>query len=405
MPWRETSRMDERLRFVQDAHRPGWAIAELCRRYGVSRKTGYKWLAVYGRCGAAGLADTSRRPHSCPHATPPTVVRLILQLQQRYTWGARKVRRLLRARVPAAQVPTKTTIHRILERHGRVKPRRAPRRRFHQGPPGTPMDWPNAVWTADFKGQFRTGNGVYCYPLTVQDGASRFLLGCRGLLEPTIEASRPVFERLFRRYGLPERLRTDNGAPFASNALGRLSTLSVWWVELGIRPELIEPAHPEQNGRHERMHKTLKAATARPPQADLAAQQQRFDWFRHQYNTERPHEALGDETPASCYAPSPQPYRTTLPRVDYPGHFERRLVSRNGGIRWAHRWVNVSHLLAEREIGFEEIDDGLWNVYFGPVWLGRFHEAVGRIVDQLDRAARRRGGNHKETPNKVSPMR
>ena len=267
------------------------------------------------------------------------------------------------------------------------------------------MDRPNAVWTADFKGQFRTGNGVYCYPLTVQDGATRFLLGCRGLLEPTIEASWPVFQRLFQRYGLPERLRTDNGAPFASNALGRLSTLSVWWVQLGIRPELIEPAHPEQNGRHERMHKTLKADTARPPQADLAAQQRRFDWFRQRYNTERPHEALTDETPGSCYEPSPRPYRATLSPLEYPGHFERRLVSRNGGIRWAHRWVNVSHLLAQQDVGFEEIDDGLWNVYFGPVWLGRFHEAVGHIVDTLSRSARRRGGNHKETPNKVLPIR
>ena len=264
MPWRETSAMDERLRFVQDVHRPGWSIAELCRRYEVSRKTGYKWLAAYERAGPAGLADGSHRPHTSPQATAPTVVRLILDLQRRYTWGARKVRRLLQARVPADQVPTKTTIHRILERHGRVRPRRRSQRRFHAGAPGTPMDHPNTVWTADFKGQFRTGNGVYCYPLTVQDGATRYLLGCRGLLAPTTEGSQPVFAQLFRRYGLPERIRTDNGQPFASHALGRLSTLSVWWVRLGIRPELIEPAHPEQNGRHERMHKTLKAATAHP---------------------------------------------------------------------------------------------------------------------------------------------
>ena len=264
---------------------------------------------------------------------------------------------------------------------------------------------PNAVWTADFKGQFRTGNGVYCYPLTVQDGATRFLLGCRGLLGPTTDGSWPVFERLFRRYGLPERIRTDNGQPFASNALGRLSTLSVWWVRLGIRPELIEPAHPEQNGRHERMHKTLKAATARPPQAHLAAQQRCFDRFRERYNAERPHEALGDATPASCYAASSQPYRARLEPLIYPGHYERRLVSRNGGVRWNTRWVNVSHLFAELEIGFEEIDDGLWNVYFGPVWLGRFHEAVGRIVDQLGREARRHGGNHKGRDyNKVLPI-
>lgn len=400
MPWRERTAMDERLRFVQDVHRPGWSIAELCRRYGVSRKTGYKWLEAYARGGPAALSDGSHRARTCPHATPDPVVRLILQLQRRYTWGARKVRRLLQDRVPADQVPTKTTVHRILERYGRVQPRRRARRRFHAGPPGTPMDQPNAVWTVDFKGQFRTGDGVYCYPLTVQDGASRFLLGCRGLLHPTTAASWPVFVALFRRYGLPERIRSDNGQPFASNALGRLSTLSVWWVRLGIRPELIEPAHPEQNGRHERMHRTLKAATTRPPAANLATQQRCFDRFRVRYNTERPHEALGDATPASCYQPAPRPYAGTPAPLDYPGHYERRRVSRNGGIRWVNRWVNVSALLAELDVGFEAIDDDLWNVYFGPVWLGRFHEVVGRIVDTLGRPARRSGGNHKggDTP-------
>jgi len=403
MPWRESSAMDERLRFVQDVHRPGWTIAQLCRRYDVSRKTGYKWLARYERAGPAGLVDGSHRPGTCPHETPAAVIQLILQLQQRYTWGARKVRRLLLDRLAADQVPTKTTVHRILERYGRVRPRRASRRRFHPGRPGTPMDEPNAVWTADFKGQFRTGDGVYCYPLTVQDGASRYLLGCRGLLEPTTAGSWREFERLFRRYGLPARIRSDNGAPFASHALGRLSTLSVWWVRLGIRPELIEPAHPEQNGRHERMHRTLKAATARPPEADLAAQQRRFDAFRVEFNSVRPHEGLHDATPASCYTPSPRPYARTLASLEYPGHFERRLVSRNGGIRWNSRWVNVSHLLAELEIGFEEIDDGLWDVYFGAVWLGRFHEAVGRIVDRVDRWERRPGSNHKAGP-KVSPI-
>jgi hypothetical protein len=196
-------------------------------------------------------------------------------------------------------------------------------------------------------------------------------------------------------------LRLQHRYTWGRGRCGRLSTLSVWWMRLGIRPELIEPAHPEQNGRHERMHKTLKADTARPPQAHLGSQQRRFDWFRERYNSERPHEALADATPASCYAPSPRPYRATLEPVVYPGHFERRRVSHNGGIRWRHRWVNVSHLLAELEIGLKEIDDGLWNGYFGPVWLGRFHETVGRIVDQLDRPARRRGGNHK---GKVLPL-
>lgn len=403
--------MQERLRFVQDVYRAGWSMAEVCRRYGISRKTGYETLAAYAEGGSAGLTDGSHRPRSCPHATPDSVVRLILQLQQRYTWGARKVRRLLRDRVSGGDLPSIATVHRILARHGRVKPRRASRRRAHPGRPLAPMDQPNAVWSADFKGQFRMGSGEYCYPLTVQDGASRYLLGCHGLLEPTIEGSRPVFERLFRRYGLPDRLRTDNGAPFASSALGRLSTLSVWWVRLGILPDLIEPAQPQQNGRHERMHRTLKAETARPPEVELSAQQRRFDRFRRRYNHVRPHESLTDATPASCYTASPRPYPRRLPALEYPGHFEVRRVSRNGGIRWHHQWVNVSHLLAEEYVGFEAVDEGLWEVFFGPVRLGRFHEATSRIIDQFGHPARREGGNHKgkgkcypSADNKVSPI-
>jgi len=393
--------MQERLRFVQDVYRGTWPMAELCRRYGISRKTGYRVLEDFAEAGPAGLVDGSHRPHTCPHATPAPVVALILQLQQRYTWGARKVRRLVAQRLPGVVLPTIATVHRILARHGRVRPRRASRRRAHPWRPLAAMDQPNAVWSADFKGQFRMGNGIYCYPLTVQDGASRFLLGCQGLLAPTIEGSRPVFERLFRQYGLPERLRTDNGTPFASSALGRLSTLSVWWIRLGIGPDLIEPAHPQQNGRHERMHKTLKAETARPPEATLPAQQQRFDRFRRRYNQVRPHESLADATPASQYVASPRPYPRCLPQLEYPGHFEVRRVSRNGGIRWHHTWVNVSHLLAEEYVGFEAIDDGLWEVFFGPVWLGRFHETTGRIVDQFGHPSRREGGNHK---GKVLPI-
>jgi transposase InsO family protein len=395
MPWKESSAVDERLRFVQDVYRGVDSFSELCARYGISRTAGYATLAKYAEGGPARLAEGSHRPHACPHATPAAVVREILALQQRYTWGARKVRRLLARRAPDRALPSIATVHRILERYGRVQPRRRSRRRAHPGRPLAPMHAPNAVWSADFKGQFRMGNGAYCYPLTVQDGASRYLLGCHGMLAPTIEGSRPVFERLFRRYGLPDRLRTDNGAPFASGALGRLSTLSVWWVRLGILPDLIEPAHPQQNGRHERMHRTLKAETARPPEAGLAAQQRCFDRFRRRYNDVRPHEALQDATPSSCYHASARPYPRCLAALAYPGHFEVRRVSRNGGIRWHHDWVNVSHLLAEEYVGFEAVDDGLWDVYFGPVWLGRLHEATSRIVDQFGHPARRAGGNHK----------
>jgi len=402
MPWRVTSPMNERLYFVIDAQRGFFPFAELCRRYGVSRKTGYKWLGRFEELGPKNLGDRSHRPHSCPHATPAEVIQAILELRRRRCWGAPKLQRLLRDRFPDRNPPAVGTIHRILDRHGLVPPKRRRPRRAHPGRPTTPMHSPNAIWSADFKGQFRTGNGLYCYPLTIQDGFSRFLLGCHGLTAPTIEGSRPVFERLFRQYGLPERIRTDNGAPFASNALGRLSRLSVWWVRLGIFPELIEPGQPQQNGRHERMHRTLKARTARPPERNLRAQQRRFDNFRSEFNHERPHEALGQELPASLYQPSTRSFPRKLPALEYPTHFEVRRVSHNGGIRWASRWVNVSHLLAEQYVGFEEIDDCLWDVYFGPVKLGRFHEREGKIEDSFGRKSRKHRRNHK---SKVSPIR
>src|SRR5213083_1612005 len=342
MPWRETSAMDERLRFVQDVHRPGWSIAELCRRYEVSRKTGYKWLRAYARGGPAALADGSHRPHTSPQATAPSVVRLILELQRRYTWGARKVRRLLQARVPANQVPTKTTIHRILERHGRVRPRRRSPCRTHPGAPGTPMEQPNAVWTADFKGQFRTTNGVYCYPLTVQDGATRFLLGCGSLLEPTIEASWPVFARLFRRYGLPERIRTDNGAPFASNALGRLSTLSVWWVQLGIRAELIEP---RASGAERAARAHAQDAQGRDRAAATAHARRSAAAVRLVPAALQHRAATRSARPAPARAPVPR-VAASLPHHALADHVSGAICSAAGE---SQRWHSLGQSLGERE--------------------------------------------------------
>src|SRR5438094_6919159 len=348
MPWRQVDAMTERRQFIRDARQRLVTFTELCALYGISRVTGYKWLQ---RANASGLdvrQELSRRPHSCPHATPPMLQARLLEARRRHpTWGPRKLlalmRRQERRQGTAFAWPARSTVAELLRRNGLSAPRRRRARRGHPGRPLTPMTAPNVIWTADYKGQFRLGDGSYCYPLTVQDGFSRYLLGCRALTGTTTVECRPVLERLFQEYGLPEILRTDNGVPFATGALGRLSQLSVWWIHLGIYPELIEPAHPEQNGRHERMHRTLKRATARPPQAHLAAQQRAFDRFRQRYNEERPHEALGDATPASCYAASPRPYRATLEPLVYPGHYERRLVSRNGGVRWRNRWVNASH--------------------------------------------------------------
>ena len=390
MPWRETSPMDQRTRFIADHLRETQTITELCDRYGVSRKTGYKWIARYLRLGPAGLEEHSRRPHRAPNQTADEIVAAILEARQRHPgWGGKKLRALLQRRHPRWTLPGRSTVCDILRRHGLVPTRRARRRLGHPGKPTTIMGAPNAVWCADYKGQFKTGDGRYCYPLTVTDGFSRFLLGCQGLGSTAGAEAQPVFTRLFKEYGLPLRIRTDNGVPFATTTLARLSKLSAWWVRLGILPEFIEPGRPDQNGRHERMHRTLKAATTRPAAGSLGAQQRRFNAFREEFNHVRPHEALEQQTPAACYYPSPRPMPDRLPPLEYPDRFEVRYVSANGGIRWNHRWVNVSTVCVGEYVGLEEIDDGIWNVYFGPLRLGRLLERHMRIEDAYGRLKRR----------------
>jgi transposase InsO family protein len=382
--------MDQRLLFIADYRRAVYSIAELCRRFEISRPTAYKWIARYESGGVRGLHDRDRRPHHSPQATPPHVVDALLEARRRHpTWGAKKLLTILQRRRPSWPWPARATVCDVLKRHGLVRCRRRSVRRGHPGQPATHMDTPNATWSADFKGEFKTRDGLYCYPLTMADGCSRYVLACQALDGTTHDGTKRVMRHTFQEYGLPERIRTDNGVPFASNALRRLSRLAVWWIRLGITPELIEPASPYQNGRHERMHKTLKAETTRPPCASRAAQQRRFAQFRHEFNHERPHEALNQDTPASCYQPSPRPFPTRLPPLEYPEHFEVRRVSHNGGIRWNGHWVNVSHVLAEQLIAFEEIDNGIWTVYFGTLDLGRFHERTHSIKDALGKHTRR----------------
>ena len=260
-----------------------------------------------------------------------------------------------------------------------------------QGTPASPPNrWtrPNDTWCVDFKGEFKTGDGQYCYPLTVTDGCSRFILGCHGLRSTGHEGTKTVVRRLFEKYGLPTIIRSDNGVPFATTAIGRLSRLSIWWIRLGISPELIEPGHPEQNGRHERMHKTLKQETTRPSAATLRSQQRRFDRFRTEFNVERPHEALDQETPASRYAPSRRALPSRLLPIEYPPHFEKRLMSRNGGFRWASKRVPLSHLLEGQYIGLEEVGDGIWDVYYSTVRLGQMDERLLRVEDAFGRRMR-----------------
>jgi transposase InsO family protein len=383
--------MTERHRFIADARQRVASFTELCRHYGISRTTGYKWLDRADQSGLDYLQELSRRPRTCPHATAPELVAKLVEARRHHPdWGPRKLLKLLRRQDRHQPWPARSTVAALLRRHGLVLPRRRRTYPGHPGRPLTPMSAPNVIWTADYKGEFKTGDGRYCYPLTLQDGFSRYLLSCRGLTGTTTAECWPVFTRLFQEYGLPEILRTDNGVPFATGALGRLSQLSVWWIRLGIVPELIEPGHPQQNGRHERMHRTLKRATARPPAPTRRSQQQRFEAFRLEYNTVRPHEALNDETPASLYTRSPRPYPTTLAPLEYPGHYEVHLVSANGGIRWQHHWVNVSHVLAGEHVGLVELDSAEWDLYFGALKLGRFHERLLRVEDALGRLARKR---------------
>jgi len=396
MPFSETHVVDERTRFIEDAHRSLRSFTQLCERYDISRKTGYKWLKRWKAHGPPGLEDRSTRPKNCPWATPPEVVEAILQVRRTYDdYGAKKICWFLERHRPELDLPSRTTVHNILLRHDLVPKRRRRVRRWHPGRPDTSAETPNATWSADFKGEFPTRDGQLCYPLTVQDMHSRFLLACRGRPDVTINGVIPVFTRLFRDFGLPERIRTDNGTPFASNALGRLSRLSVWFVQLRILPEFIEPGCPQQNGRHENMHLVLKRRTTRPPRSNMRTQQRAFRNFMAEFNHIRPHEALDGAVPADLYRSSPRPFPKRLEPITYPGHFETRLVSYNGGIRWYANRVPVSRLLAGHNVGLEEIDHGLFDVYFGPIWLGRFVEPKGLIFDSRGRGKRRTGGTYK----------
>ena len=375
MPWQEQSPMDLRMRFVTDWQSGYWTMTELCADYQISRKTGYKWIDRYDAHGPRGLHDHSRRPHHSPWATASDVVDALVALRRRHPrWGAKKLLVVAARRDPDAAWPSRSTVCDLLKARGLVTARRRRGPALPGPAPLAPITGPNDLWTTDFKGEFRTSDGVYCYPLTLRDGFSRFVLRCDALLGRTYEATRHRFERAFAAYGLPVRIRSDNGGPFASTGLGRLSRLSVWWMRLGIEPERIALGHPEQNGSQEQFHAVLKAETARPPASHAAAQQHRFARFSVEYNTERPHEALHDAVPASCYQPSPRPLPRQLPPLEYPGHCERRRVSTMGTISWRNRPVFLSEALAGEDVAFEEVDDGIWTLRFAAVALARYDE-------------------------------
>src|SRR5215510_5828084 len=351
MPWSQTTPMDQKTQFIADYLRKTFSFTELCARYGISREAGYELIRRYLEEGPRALEERSRRPHTSPNQTPAHVVEVLLELRRRHPrWGAKKLLPLLERRHPSWDLPSRTTVFEILNRYGMVPKKRRRRAVGHPGRPTTRVLAPNDLWCADFKGQFKTGDGIYCYPLTVTDEHSRYLLGCQGLYSTKVADAKPVFTRLFKEYGLPRRIRTDNGVPFATNTLARLSKLSAWWVRLGVLPEFI---------------------------------------------LERPHEALDMQTPASCYEPSPREMPNRLPPLEYPDRFEVRYVSANGGIRWKkHAWVNVSTVCIGEYVGLEEIDDGVWDVYFGPLRLGRLHDRLMRIEDAYGQLWRHR---HRQT--------
>lgn len=365
MPWKEHGVMEERWRFVDEWNTGDWNMAELCRFYGVTRATGYKWVGRYEAGGLDALRDGSRAPHKHPNAIPRETEDMVIAVREQHpSWGAPKIRARLEREQVGETIPAESTIGAILKRNGLTvsrKRRRASRRAT--GPLGH-AGAANAVWTADYKGWFRVGDGTRIDPLTISDAYSRFLLRCQALTVADYPHSKPVFEAAFREYGLPERMRTDNGAPFGSNGESGLTGLSVWFIKLGIVPEHIEPGKPQQNGRHERMHRTLKQETASPPAASRRAQQERFDRFRREYNEERPHQALGQQTPASYYQASDRAYPGRLRAVEYPGDWQVRCVSPGGQMRWTGRNVFVAHALKGERVGLEQIEDGHWRVWF-----------------------------------------
>lgn len=378
MPWKECKPMDERLKFVA-RYLDGEKMSALCREFGISRPTGYKIIDRYKELGLDGLEDRSRRPYRHANKLPFQVERTILSIKREYpSWGARKIRDKLLKAFPTFKPPATSTVHAVLDRHDLVGRRK--RRRYRaEGMPLQDASAPNELWCADYKGEFMLGNKRYCYPLTITDYRSRYLLACEGLESTKTPFAVTVFERVFKEFGVPGAIRTDNGLPFASpNALFGLSRLSIWWLRLGIRIERIKPGCPQQNGRHERMHLTLKKEATKPASFNFLQQQGRFDSFVEVYNNERPHESLDGKYPGDVYTPSARTYRLPDP-PDYPYHDRTITVTRCGRICIGKRKINLSTVFAGQNVGIREVDDKIWLISFLDYDLGYFDEEVGRV--------------------------
>ena len=385
MPWKGVTVSEQRQRFLEDYQLGYYTIVELADRFDIPPKTAHKWIDRFKQYGQAGYHGLSRRPHSCPWQTDAAIAEELVGLRKAHpSWGPAKLLDVMERRDPERQLPAVSTAAEILRRAGLVKPRRR-YRRAHPGCPKSQAEVPNDIWGGDYKGQFRLKNGNYCFPLTVSDLASRYVLGVDAHPAISLERTQQHFRGLFETYGLPNRIRTDNGVPFASSALGRLSQLSVWFIKLGIYPELIEPGKPNQNGVHERMHKTLKQEATIPPASSLRGQQRRFDEFREEFNQERPHEALGMKRPGEVYRLSARALPKRIEPYEYPGHCLVRRVSRAGTIRVLRRQIFVSNTLQEDYVGLEEVDDGVYDLYFCFYQIGRYDLKENRIRDIVSR--------------------
>ena len=388
MPWPTTSPMSQRLEFIHTVVEHRVAMRTACRQFGISEKTGYKWLQRFLGGGPAALADRSHAPRVAAHQLAPAVRDAVCALRKAHpTWGARKLRQVLATTRPTVEWPAPSTITTLLKRTGDIVPRRRivhDRAAWAAATGLTPATVPNEVWAADFKGEFRLGRGPECYPLTVTDLCSRVVLELTGLPSTASLPAQQQFIRCFEAYGLPTVMRTDNGAPFgAPQALGGLSTLAVWWIRLGIRPERIHKGKPQENGSHERMHRTLKAETTRPAAATFQAQQRRFDTWQHTFNTLRPHEALGMTPPATHDVASPRPYPRHLPPLDYPAHVELRRVNSNGVIRWHSEFLFLSRVLTGEYVGVEETGEDEWTISLGPLRLGYYRTTDAAFTDAV----------------------
>ena len=390
MPWKESSAACEQRVFIEMWLTGEESVSGLCRLFGISRKSGHKRINRFKEFGFEGLGDRISAPHTHPNATSPEVVRRLIEAKRANpTWGPKKLVAWLRAEEPEMAWPAPSTAGEILDRAGLVKRRRRRKRVSAWSEPFTEAVDANDVWSVDFKGWIRTRDGTRVDPLTVQDASSRYLLACRGLTRPRTAQVHRVMDRAFREYGLPRAIRTDNGPPFGSVGLGGLTTLSIWWIKLGITPERIEPGHPEQNGRLERLHRTLKEETASPPRASRRSQQSAFDTFRDSYNERRPHEALGQRPPSRVYRRSEREYPRRVECPEYARGVAVRKVRTNGQIKWKGELVYLSVALRGEPVGLVQRDSRYWTILYGPLTIGLLNEHTGQLL---------------HTPTKVLPM-